>query len=74
MSGGGNGNAAQARRGTDDWEEMRKEHMQYYNDHNDRYRNDPDNYLHYGSGGGSGFFEGLKSFCEKLFGNPGKTL
>ena len=38
--------------------------MQYYNDYNDRYKNDP--YLHYGGGGGSGFFEGIKSFCEKL--------
>ena len=74
MSGGGNDKGAQARRGTDDWEEMRGDATQYYNDHNDRYRNDPDNYLHYGGGGGSGFFEGIKSFCEKLFGNPGKTL
>ena len=48
--------------------------MQYYNDYNDRYRNGPDNYQHYSGDGGSGFFERIKSFCEKLFGNPGKTL
>lgn len=48
--------------------------MQYYNDYNDRYKNGPDNYQHYSGDGGSGFFEGIKSFCKKLFGNPGKTL
>lgn len=48
--------------------------MQYYNDYNDRYKNGPDNYQHYSGDGGSGFFEEIKSFCKKLFGNPGKTL
>lgn len=48
--------------------------MQYYNDYNDRYKNGPDNYQHYSGGGGSGFFEGIKSFCEKLFETPGKAL
>lgn len=52
-----------ARGRTDDWKEK------YY-----RYKNGLDNYQHYSGGGGAGFFEGIKSFCEKLFGNPGKTL
>ena len=48
--------------------------MQYYNDYNDRYKNGPDNYQHDSGGGGSWFFEDIKSFFEKFFGKPGKTL
>lgn len=41
--------------------------MQYYNDYNDRYKNGPDNYQHYSGDGGSGFFEGIKSFAKTIW-------
>ena len=34
--------------------------MQYYNDYNDRYKNDP--YLHYGGGGGSAPYDRYGNF------------
>ena len=46
--------------------------MQYYNDYNDRYKNGPDNYQHYSGDGGSGFFEGIKSFCKNYLVTPEK--